>query len=180
MSHSLKGSAKASTIGEGGVNPPTTTAQAYLILEQTVTSHGHEAVSDWERKIDVAHSPGVAILTPFKWDVNVSSSKKGRVHVPIHNPPLITKGWYLYDISVNFGSVDDATVDNVVLYYDGTAVTSYNSNKNSTFYISFTAEEAKKYAYVSPSGIAIALDLKFPEEKSAINLYSITLLYGAA
>ena len=168
-----------STQHGGPVSPPTTTTQAYLIEYQTVTSHGNEAVSDGAIKTTVAHSPGVAILTPSNWDTNTSSSKKGRVHVPIHNPPGITKAWYLEDISVNFESVNDASVVTVTLFYDGKQVFANNSNTDSAFNVAFTADEAKKYEYPRPTGIAVALDLKFPEADSAIKLYSITLLYKA-
>lgn len=162
------------------MSPPTTTTQAYLIEYQTVTSHGHEAVSDGVIKTNVAHSPGVAILTPPNWDPNNSNSKKGRVHVPIHNPPGITKGWYLEDISVNFEGVHDASVATVSLFYDAKQEVAINSNTDSAFHVAFTANEARKLAYVRPTGIAIALDLRFPEADSAIKLYSITLLYKAS
>lgn len=160
----------------GPVSPPKTTTQAYLIQYQTVTSHGHEAVSDGVIKTNVAHSPGVAILTPHNWD---PSSRKGRVHIPIHNPPGITKAWYLEDISVNFESVNDASVVTVTLFYDGKQVVAINSNTERVFHIAFSADEARKYEYVIPTGIALALDLSFPEAHSAIRLYSITLLYRA-
>lgn len=121
----------------------------------------------------------MAILNPPNWDTNDSNSKKGRVHVPIHNPPGITKGWNLEFISVSFESANDASVANVNLFYDGKLAVAINSNTGSAFYVAFTADEARKYEYVRPTGIAVALDLRFPEADSAIKLYSITLVYKA-
>lgn len=164
----------------GGVKPPpTTAAQAYLLEYQTVTSHGNEAVSDGIIETNVNHSAGVAILSPPNWDTNDSSTKKGRVHVPIHNPPGITKGWNLQDISVNFSGENDASVATIKLFYDGNESVSVNTNTNSTFHIEFTQDESGKYAYFRPTGISLTLDLRFPEKDSIIKLYSITLLYKA-
>jgi len=175
MSHGLKPSVQHG----GGVVPPTTTAQAYLIEYQTVTSHGNEAVSDGTIKTNINHSTGVAILSPPNWDTNDSSTQKGRVHVPIHNPPGITKGWNLQDISVNFEGENDASVSTIKLLYDGQVAVSINTNTDSTFNIVFTQDEGEKYAYFRPTGISLTLDLKFPEKDSDIKLYSVTLLYKA-
>lgn len=164
-------------LNQGPVSPPEDTTY------QPVTSHGHEAVSDSFIKTNVAHFPGVAILTADNWD---PTSRKGRVHVPIHNPPGITNAWYLKDISVNFESVkdgpalNDASVVTVTLFYDGKEVVAINTNAESVFNISFSEDEAREYEYVVPTGIAVALDLSFPGPDTAIKLYSITLLYRAS
>lgn len=228
----------------GGFDKP---VQAYLNVErQTVTSHGHESVSDREQKIKVEHSPGVTWLTPLDWDARADLTKKGRVHVPIHNPPGFTvdfrprppriggfnpavdnlpvdykpavdesslpggigvfnplpRGidgfWALEAIDLNFDSVHYGTVVKVSLYYDGYLVVSKkppvkfdtkfnptNINKprpddqDQLVEIQFTTAEAREYGYVPPKGISVTLDLEFPEERSAIKLYSVTLVYKA-
>lgn len=156
-----------------------TTEQAYLLEYQTVTSHGHETVSDNASETHVAHSPGVTILTPPAWNVNKDDTKEGRVHVPIHNPPGITTSWTLKALDVNFDSEESATVEKITLYYDGDLVVSASTRTSNKFHIDFTTTEAKKYSYVRPKGISIALEFAFPKAKSAIKLYSITLAYQA-
>lgn len=90
---------------------PKTDEQAHLIQYQTVTSHVHETVSDKANPTDVAHSAGVAILTPLNWNVNKTSTKEGRVHVPIHNPSSIATSWVLDALDVNFASEEGASVE---------------------------------------------------------------------
>lgn len=222
----------------GGFDKP---VQAYLNVErQTVTSHGHESVSDREQKIKVEHSPGVTWLTLLDRDDRIVFTKKGRVHVPIHNPPGFTvdfrprppriggfnptvdnlpvddkppvdesslpggigvfnplpRGidgfWALEAIDLNFDSVQSGTVVKVSLYYDGYLVVSkeppvkFDTNFNpppddqdQLVEIQFTTAEAREYGYVPPKGISVTLDLEFPEEGSAIKLYSVTLVYKA-
>lgn len=154
-------------------------AKVYLVEYQTVTSHGHEAVSGAVRKTTVSYYPGAAFLTPYEWNDSDPHTKIGRVHVPIHNPPNINERWYLENISVNATSENGASVDYVTLYYDSEKVVTQKGHTTGVFHIEFNADEAKKYAYVPPKGISIQLILKFPKAESFIKLSSVTLLYKA-
>ena len=165
--------------GLGGDVIVTSANQAYLIEYQCVTSHGHETVSDAIIKTNVEYAVGMAVLKPFKYNVNESNSKKGLVHIPIHNPPAMTLAAYLQNIVVKFDSVDDATVRSVSLYYDNIMKVIVSMNESDTFHINFNAKEAKEYAYEIPKGISVALDLRFPNAASCINLFSVTLVYKA-
>jgi hypothetical protein len=164
---------------DGGDVTVTSKVQAYLIEYQCVTSHGNEAVSDATTKTNVGHSSGMTILTSFKYDQNDNNTKKGLVHVPIHNPPSMTKHAYLQSIYVKFKGFNDATVESVILYYDSNVMVATNTRKSDTFHIDFSTNEASFYQYVVPTGISVTLDLRFPNENSSINLYSITLVYKA-
>lgn len=168
-----------STQHGGVLQIPNTQELAYLLEYQTVTSHGHEAVSDKAPEANIAYSPGVAIITPHNWNTNKPITREGRVHVPIHNPPGITTSWLLNALDVNFDSEDDGSVEKISIYYDGALVVSASTKSTSQFYIEFNTTEAETYGYVRPKGISIALDLAFPKVHSAINLYSITLAYQA-
>lgn len=168
-----------STQHGGGLVVSTTQEPAYLLEYQTVTSHGHEAVPDKAPEADIAHSPGVAIITPHNWNTNKPITKEGRIHIPIHNPPGITTRWLLNALDVNFDSEDDGSVEKISIYYDGVLVVSASTKSTSRFYIDFNATEAETYGYVRPKGISIALDLAFPKLHSAIKLYSVTLAYQA-
>lgn len=148
--------------------------RAYLSDYQTVTSHGNETVPDEQIVTHVAHLPGVAILSPAGLDKHNVDHNKGRVHTPIHNPPLIVGEWDLRDLYVNFESIKDATVEDVALYYDGRLVFSAKTHQKKRFHINF---EGSKYRYSPPEGISITLTLGFPSRESAIRLYSITLGY---
>lgn len=158
----------------GGVPVPTNGEQVPLVEFQTVTSHGHEAVSDGTIKTSVEYSAGVATLAP-----TTTADQKGLVYVPIHNPPSIIGGWALQDISVNFDSEKDATVNTVNIYYDGGEIVSLDSTSRKAFYYVFSKQEASSYAYPAPKGITVGLGLVFPVKDSKINLYSVTLLYRA-
>lgn len=171
-----------------------------LVDGQSLTSHGHEAVSGSGNTTRIQYDPGVAVI---------KGHDTGVVHVPIHNPPGVavqirqqhniqpqggsptgddasiefwTGSWTLDAISVKFGSVHGGDVKRVSLYYDRDLIVSTgnihpNSNLPGTYDIKFTADEAIKYGYVPPKGISVTLDLKFPHADSAINLWSITLFY---
>jgi len=170
---------EAYQLGGGSGGPFTSTTQAYLIDLQCVTSHGNEAVPDASVKTTVNHSPGVAFLTPFNYDTNDKSTQKGLVHVPIHNPPAMTKAAYLQQISLKFDSVDGATVDSVILYYDSQDVFTADTKNKKTFYVSLNADESKSCAYAPPPGICVSLSLGFPNSGSCIKLWSVTLVYKA-
>ena len=175
----MKPSSVGQGTGYGGDVIVSSTNQAYLIEYQCVTSHGHETVSDASIKTNVEYALGMAVLKPLKYNVNDSNSKKGVVHIPIHNPPAMTLAAYLQNIVVKFNSVDDATVNSVSLYYDNIRKVTISMNESDTFHINFNANEAKEYAYEIPTGISVALDLRFPNAKSCINLFSVTLVYKA-
>lgn len=152
--------------------------QAYLIQNQTVTSHGHETVSDYANPTNVAHSPGVAILTPHNWDADKGSTNTGRVHVPIHNPPSITTSWVFDTVYIKFASEEGATVEKIGLYHDSDLKISVGISATSSFHIQITGTEAK-IAHDSQTGLSLALDLAFPKEKSAIKLSSVSIIYKA-
>lgn len=162
----------------GNLDIEDTDVQAYLIQYQTVTSHGHETVSDKAHPTDVAHSTGVAILTPHNWNTNKDSTKEGRVHVPIHNPPGITTSWLLEALEVNFQSEEGAAVEKTELYYDGNLQFSHSQKTSNKFHVKVTGEDIK-IGYVRKRGISVALELAFPKAKSAIKLYSVTIVYKA-
>lgn len=166
---------------QGGGDPviADSTVKAYLIEYQTLTSHGHETVSDKAYPTDIARAPGVAILSPLKWDEDSDDTKKGLIHVPIHNPPGITTSWHLNSLYVKFVSEEGATVETISIYYDGDLKVSASTKTGAAFHVDFTTTEAADYKYVRPKGISITLELAFPRKKSAINLYSVTLLYQA-
>lgn len=168
-------SIEAATKRSGDLNVPPTTVQAYLVVDQTLTSHGNEAVSDGTIITNVAHSPGEAILTANHWNVNDSDSWKGRVHVPIHNPPNVTQRWYLRDISVNLEGVNNGSVEFVTVYYDQIPIKTEEPNAKRAF--NYWYDDHELEAYPPPKGIAVDLVLRFPERNSSVKLYSIALLY---
>lgn len=168
-----------STQHGGGLVVSNTQELAYLLEYQTVTSHGHEAVSDKAPEADIAHSPGVAIITPHNWNTNKPITREGRVHVPLHNPPGITTRWLLDALDVNFDSEHDGSVERISIYYDGALVFTTSTKSTSRFYIDFNTTEAGDYGYVRPKGISITLDLGFPKAHSLIKLHSLTLAYRA-
>jgi hypothetical protein len=67
----------------------------------------------------------------------------------------------------------------VKLYYDSALIVSTDTSKKDSPYINFTKTEARIDAYVVPTGISVALDLRFPESDSVITLFSVTLIYKA-
>ncbi|PQE09996.1 hypothetical protein CJF31_00003917 [Rutstroemia sp. NJR-2017a BVV2] len=172
-------SLQASSTGDGTDVTTTSTTQAYLIDYQCVTSHGNETVSDAAKPAVISHYPGKATITPYKYDVNDPNTHESIVHVPVHNPPAMTKPAYLQNILVKFDSAYDAAVDSVNLYYDSKLLVSTNTGKKNGFHIDFSTNEAKNYAYQVPTGISVELDLRFPRPNSAITLYSVTLVYKA-
>jgi hypothetical protein len=174
------GGIKPSSSGDGSNVTVSSTTQAYIIDYQCVTSHGNEAVSDATSNTAIGHNPGNAILTPAAYDVNKADTKKGMVHVPIHNPIQMTKAATLQNIIVKFDATSDATVESVALYYDATQVVKVISKKGATFHVDFSGAEITTYAYAVPTGVSVALDLRFPNSDSSITLYSVTLVYQAA
>lgn len=176
----MSGSILASSTGDGSNVTVTSTTQVSLMDYQCVTSHGNETVPDTASPTTVNHYPNRAVLTPFKWDSSTASTKKGSVHVPIHNPPaVVNRSMYLQNIIVKFDVTSDAVVNTVTLYYDSQSIVQTNMSKEGTFHIDFTTNEAQAYAYIVPAGISVQLDLRFPNEDSSINLYSVTLVYKA-
>lgn len=163
---------------QGGGDPviPATSVQAYLIEYQTFTSHGHETVSDTAIPTTIARAPGVAILS---WDKDSDDREKGLVHVPIHNPPGITSTWHLNSLYVKFVSEEGAVVEAISIYYDGDQKVFVPTKAGGSFHVDFNTSEAADYRYVRPKGISITLDLRFPNRKSVIKLYSVTLIYQA-
>ncbi|PHH92988.1 hypothetical protein CDD83_2821 [Cordyceps sp. RAO-2017] len=168
-------SERSATI-DGGDIPVTNSITAVGLVEyQCLASHGHVAVSDATAPTTVTYFPGKAVLKAPS-----ASVKKGRVHLPVHDTPeVVDKTYALYHIRVNFEIESEASVDFVTVYYDSTKVVSTDVNKKNTFHVDFTANEAMKYKYDVLAGIAVTLDLSFPDPKSAINLYSVTLVYKA-
>ncbi|KAJ6445113.1 DUF396 domain protein [Purpureocillium lavendulum] len=165
----------ASTTSDGRDVDITSNTTVSLVEYQSLASHGIVAVSDAGEPIAVTYFPGKAVLKAPN-----SSIKKGKVHVPIHDTPeIISKTYALENVLVYFDVESDAVVDTVTIYYDATKVVATNVNKKNTFHIDFSANEAKKYAYVVTSGICATLDLTLPHSESAINLYSVTLVYKA-
>jgi hypothetical protein len=170
---------QASTTHDGDGVDINTNIQAYLTQFQCVTSHGNETVSDAKIPTHVAYLPGMAVLAPANYNPSDSRTKRGMVHVPIHNPPTLTKTPILEDIIVRFDSSGDATIDSVAVYYDTTSVFKVGVKKSGTFYVKLSNAEASSAAYVKPIGICVTLDLRFPEADSSIDLYSVTLVYKA-
>ncbi|PQE08503.1 hypothetical protein CJF30_00005344 [Rutstroemia sp. NJR-2017a BBW] len=170
---------QASTTRDGTDVPTASTTQAYLINIQCVTSHGNETVSDADKPAVIAHYPGKTSITPYNYDVNDPTTQESVVHIPVHNPPAMTKPAYLQNIVVNFDAAYDAAVDSVNLYYDSQLLVSTNTGKKNGFHIDFTTNEAQTYAYQVPTGISVALNLKFPRQNSSLTLYSVTLVYKA-
>ncbi|OJJ43622.1 hypothetical protein ASPZODRAFT_136073 [Penicilliopsis zonata CBS 506.65] len=171
---------RASTIGGGDGVIVTSTTEAYIIEYQPVTAHGNAAVSDANSKTAVSYLPGQAVLKPAAFDQNVASTKQGVVHVPIPNPPSLTKSATLQNILLDLNSANDARVNAVSLYYDKHLVVKTDTSNTSTFHIDFITAEAASYAYRPPTGICVSLDLRFPNSDSSIDLYSVSLIYKAA
>ena len=171
---------RASTVRDGDVSVPSGSSTATLYSCQTVSSPGHETVSDSSSKAVVKYYPGKATIGPFGYDESNSNTKKGIVYVPIHNPPVITTQLTLSNILIKFDVLSDATVDTVTLYYDNKEMVETSGlSKKKTFHIDFDNKEASTYAYVPPKGVSVMLDLRFPNLDSSINLYSVTLVYKA-
>ncbi|UNI17009.1 hypothetical protein JDV02_003389 [Purpureocillium takamizusanense] len=165
----------ASTTKDGRDITVASDTEVSLVEYQCVTSHGNTAVSDASDPVAVSYSPGKAVLRAPS-----ASVKKGRVHIPVHDPPgVLDKTYALENILVSFDVESDASIDMVTLYYDGAKVVSTNVTRKNTFHIDFSTNEAAKYAYVLPSGICLSLDVVFQSAKSVVQLYSVTLVYRA-
>ncbi|KYK56241.1 hypothetical protein DCS_08211 [Drechmeria coniospora] len=163
-----------STTRDGNDYTKASTQTVSLIDYQCVTSHGNAVVSDGTVQTAVTYSPGKAVLKPY------GSNRHGLVHIPIHNPPeVLNKTMSLQNIAVSFDTAFGGTVETVTLFYDSTIVVGVNTEKKGQFHIDFTPKEAAKFAYPVTTGICITLDLKFPEYKSLVNLFSVTLVYKA-
>ena len=156
----------------GGLRVPTSTVHAYLIDYQTLTSHGNEAVSDATIITNVAHSPGVAILSATNWRTTERLSRKGRVHVPIHNPPNINGKWRLSNISVNSEGENGGSVDTVLVYYDQTLTMGVEPRATRAFNFPVDGD-----IYPPPKGIVVEVNVNFEGSESTVKLYSVTLLY---
>lgn len=180
MERSSTHDVRPSTTRDGNGVTVTSTTIVGLLEYQPVTSHGNEAVSDADTPTIVEHSSTEARLKPSAYNPTDRESQKGLVHVPIHNPPATFKTLYLQDILVECNCFYDATVESVTLYYNSDEVVKTVTKKGQTFYIDFTDKGSIHKTYVAPKGISVALDLRFPDEKSSINLISVTLVYKAA
>jgi hypothetical protein len=167
-------SIKAETM-HGGKDIVATSEKPVMLLDyQYVTSHGNEAVTDAEKPTSVAHYPGKAVLKCAS-----STKTKGRVHLPIHNPPqVVGQVQALKNIAVCFQATD-ATIQTVTLYYDTKLITQIDCSRPTTFNAEYTPKESIEYAYVITSGISVMLDLKFENSDAVVNLYSVTLAYQA-
>ena len=165
----------ASTTSDGRDINVTSDLAVSLVEYQCLASHGTVAVSDASQPTAVSYWPGKAVLK-----APGASVTKGRVHIPVHDTPeILGKTYALENILVYFDVESDAVIDVVTLYYDAAKIVSTNVNKKNTFHIDFSAGEAKKYAYVVTSGICVMLDVVFPNAKSSVDLYSVTLVYKA-
>lgn len=147
-------------------------AQVTINNIQYLSSHGHEAVSDATSKTKVEYEAGHVHLSPIE-----VSKQKGTVYLPIHNPPGGSNPALLERILFQFDHINDASIASATLYYDSTQVVRIQLGNDSTATTIFNEEEAGKYAYRYLSGISLQLDLKFPNQTSAIKLYSVTLVY---
>jgi hypothetical protein len=86
----------------------------------------------------------------------------------------------LQNIIVKFKASDsNAIVNSASLYYNSTKKLIADTKRSGEFYIDFDTTKANDYAYIIPNAISIALDLRFPNPDSSIQLYSVALVYKA-
>ncbi|KAI0435518.1 hypothetical protein F4803DRAFT_557917 [Xylaria telfairii] len=107
-----------SLTSDGASLTVSSSTQAYTTDYQCVTAHGNAVVSDGVSQTTISHGSGKAILTPLKYDVNDAKSKKGMVHISVHNPPAMTNKAYLQNLLIRFDNESDATIESAAIYYD--------------------------------------------------------------
>lgn len=158
-----------------GDNVKTTdSTEATVEAYQTATAHGNAVVSDATKQTTIKYGPGQAILSP------VGAALESIVHVPISNPPQLSTASELQALLIKFDT-SDAWITGVALYYDNKQIFTYKTNETQDFYLTFTSTESSNYAYKVPTGISVALNLKFRTSSSlGVTLRSVALVYKAA